>query len=166
MKNIIAAYTNLANSFNPKNKATTPMPISMVAEGFESGVELEMTFTDATPEQAKAYASNLAKLAKLEFSIISHYRDGDNVIASIIYEKGDTSKVSDRVITRTNKKTGTVSNPEQVRIMLKEMLATYTPEQIVGDKILATKIATEVGITVPRANVLIKDNVNKVAESL
>lgn len=78
-------------------------------------------------------------------------------------QQAHNKEFNERVYTFTNKEMGLTSNPEKVRIMLKKLLKDNTVEEIRTNLTIRTKIAKAVNITVQRANVLIRDNIDKVA---
>ena len=75
-------------------------------------------------------------------------------------------ETGERVYTFTNKELQLTSNPQKVRVLLAKYLAKQSVAQIAKNVIIRNSIAKQVNISTKRATVLIRDNINKVANNL
>jgi hypothetical protein len=77
-----------------------------------------------------------------------------------------TKETGERVYTFTNAELNLTSNPEKVRILLTKYLQKQTVAQVRKNVIIKQAIAKQVNISLQRAHVLIRDNINKVAQQV
>lgn len=75
-------------------------------------------------------------------------------------------ETGERVYTFTNAELALTSNPQKVRLLLAKYLAKQSVAQVQKNVIIRNSIAKQVNISIQRATVLIRDNINTVANNL